>query len=232
MPVTVGREDLDGVNVILRPGAVVSGSLVFDGRSGGSAQQARIVVERANAGLPGSDAATFASVDDLGQFTATGLAAGFYFVRVLDSPAGWMFKGALYNGRDLSEYPVEVRDDLAGITIEFTSQWTGLRGLVTTPSGQIDSGALVLLFPTDSTRWRAYTPSARRMRSARVRDNGEFSIASVPVGEYHLAAIADEDGSDWQDPDVIDTLARAATRITINDGDQKSVTLRGRGSRR
>ena len=45
----------------------------------------------------------------------------------------------MYNGRDLSEYPVEVRDDLAGIAIEFTNRWTGLRGIVTTPSGQIDS---------------------------------------------------------------------------------------------
>ncbi len=233
VPIAVGHEDLDGLNVPLRPGATVSGNLVFDGRrAGGSVQQARIVVERANAGLPGSDPAIFATIDEVGQFTAAGLAAGFYFVRVTDSPVGWMFTGAMYNGRDLSEYPVEVRDDLAGITIEFTNRWTGVRGLVTTPSGQIDSGALVLLFPTDPGRWRTYTPSARRMRSARVRDNGEFSFGSVPVGEYHLTAIADEDAADWQDPAVLDALARAATRITINDGDQKTVTLRRRDSRR
>ena len=70
------------------------------------------------------------------------------------------------------------------------------------------------------------------MRSARVRANGEFSFASVPVGDYYLTAIADEDGADWQDPDVLDALSRAATRITINDGDQKTVTLRRRDSRR
>ena len=112
--------------MLLRPGATLSGNLVFDGRrTGGSAQQARIVVERANAGLPGSDPAIFAAIDDLGQFTATGLAAGSYFVRVLDSPVGWMFTGAMHNGRDLSEHPVEVRDDLAGVAIEFTNRWTG-----------------------------------------------------------------------------------------------------------
>ena len=233
VPITVGREDLEGVNVLLRPGATLSGNLVFDGRrTGGSAQQARIVVERANAGLPGSDPAIFAAIDDLGQFTATGLAAGSYFVRVLDSPVGWMFTGAMHNGRDLSEHPVEVREDLAGVAIEFTNRWTGIRGIVTTPSGQIESGAIVLLFPTDSSRWRTYTPSARRMRSARVRDNGEFSLGSVPVGEYYLIAILDEDAADWQDPAGLDALARTATRITINEGDQKTVTLRRQGSRR
>ena len=233
VPITVGREDLDGVNVPLRPGATVSGNLVFDGRrTGGSMQQARIVVERANAGLPGSDPAIFATIDDVGQFMATGLTAGSYFVRVLDSPVGWMFTGAMHNGRDVSEYPVEVREDLAGVAIEFTNRWTGIRGIVTTPSGQADSGAIVLLFPTDSNRWRTYSPGARRMRSARVRDNGEFALGSVPVGEYYLTAIPDEDAADWQDPAGLDALARTATRITINDGDQKTVTLRRQGSRR
>jgi Carboxypeptidase regulatory-like domain len=235
VPITVGPQDLDEVNVTLRPGAVLSGSLVFDGVSRPAArtmQQARVVIERANTGLPGSEAAIFAAIDDVGQFTASGLAAGFYFVRVLDSPVGWMFKRASFNGRDLSEYPVEVRNDLAGIAIEFTDRWTGLRGIVTTPTGQTDSAALVLLFPTDSSRWTAYAPGARRMRSARVAANGEFSFTSVPVGDYYFTAISDEDGADWQDPDVLDALSRAAVRITINDGDQKTVTVRRKDSRR
>ena len=235
VPVTVGREDLDNLNVPLRPGAVLSGNLVFDGISRPSArtlQQARVLIERANTGLPGSEPSVIATVDDVGQVTASGLPAGFYFVRVTDSPVGWMFKGAMLNGRDLSEYPLEVRNDLAGISIEFTDRWTGLRGIVTTPSGQTDSAALVLLFSTDSSHWRAYTPGARRMRSTRVTASGEFSFSSVPVGDYYLTAIPDEDGSDWQDPDVLDVLSRAAARITINDGDQKTVTIRRKESRR
>jgi hypothetical protein len=235
VPITVGREDLDELNVPLRPGAVLSGRLVFDGVSRPSArtvQQARVLIERANTGSPGSEPALLASVDDVGQFTATGLSAGFYFVRVTDSPIGWMFKGAMLNGRDLSEYPVEVRSDLAGISIGFTDRWTGLRGIVTTLTGQTDSAALVLLFSTDSNHWRTYTPGARRMRSARVAPNGEFSFTSLPAGDYYLTAIADEDGADWQDPEVLDALSRGAARIAINDGDQKTITIRRRDSRR
>ena len=235
LPQNYGREDLDNLNVPLRPGAILSGNLVFDGvsrPSSGTLRQARIVVERANTALPGSDPTVIGAVDDVGQFTAAGLAAGFYFVRVTDSPVGWMFRGAMLNGRDLSEHPVEVRNDLAGISIEFTDRWTGLSGIVTTPTGQTDSAALVLLFTTDSSHWRAYTPGARRMRSTRVTASGEFSFSSIPVGDYYLTAIADEDGADWQDPDTLDALSRGAARITIHDGDQKTVTIRRRGSRR
>lgn len=236
VPITVSHDDLDDLVVPLRAGLIVSGSLAFDGSSPrpseGSLLQTRIVVERANSGLPGSEPAASAVVDDIGQFSTTGLPAGSYFVRVTESPIGWMFKGAMYNGRDLSEHAIEVSDDLAGITLEFTDRWTGVRGVVTTPTGQIDSSALVLLFPTDSARWRAYTPGARRMRSARVRASGEFSFGSVPLGEYYVAAIADEDGADWQAPEFLDAVSRSAMRLTIDDGDQKTITLRRRSARR
>jgi hypothetical protein len=236
LPISVNRDDLDELVVPLRPGSIVSGSLAFDGTSprpgGASLVRTRIVVERADTGLPGSEPAASVVVDDTGQFSTTGLTPGSYFVRVTDSPVGWMFKGAMYNGRDLSEHPIEVRDDLAGISIEFTDRWTGLRGIITTPTGQIDSGALILVFPTDSSRWRAYTPGARRIRSARVSPDGEFSFASIPVGDYYVAAIGDEDGANWQDADFLDVLSRRATRVTIDDGDQKTITLRKRHGRR
>jgi hypothetical protein len=234
VPITVRREDLDDVNIALRPGLILSGNLIFEGTSAkprGGLQQTRILIERASES-PGPDTTPLASVDDTGQFSSMGVAAGAYFVRVTDSPVGWMFKGAMYNGRDLSEYPVDVVDDLAGIAIVFTDRWTGIRGIVTSPTGQTDSAALVLLFPTDSTRWAAQTPGARRMRSARVRASGEFSFASVPTGDYYLAAIGDEDGADWRDPAFLASVARSAVRLTINEGDQKSVTLRRRENRR
>ena len=236
VPVTLDREDVDDLVVTLRPGLIVSGSLAFDGMSpkpsGGGLMQTRIVVERANTGLPGSEPAASAVVDDTGHFSTTELTPGSYFVRVTDSPLGWMFKGAMLNGRDLSEHPIEVRDDLAGISIEFTDRWTGLRGFVTTATGQVDSGALVLLFPTDSSRWRSYAPGARRLRSSRVRPDGQFSFASIPVGDYYVAAIGDEDGGNWQDPEFLDAVSRSAVRVTIDDGDQKTITLRARARRR
>ena len=235
-PISVNRDDLDELVVPLRPGLIVSGNLAFDGTSsrpgGVDLMRTRIVIERAKTGVPGSEPAASVVVDDTGQFSTSGLPAGSYFVRVTDSPIGWMFKRAMYNGRDLSEHPTEVHDDLAGISIEFTDRWTGLRGIVTTPIGQIDSGALVLLFPTDSSRWRTYTPGARRMRSARVSPDGEFSFASIPVGDYYVAAIGDEEGGNWQDPDFLDVLSRSAMRVTIDDGDQKTITLRQRHRRR
>jgi hypothetical protein len=236
VPVTVARDDIDGLTVPLRPGLILTGSLLFDGASprppAGTLMRTGIRIERAGIGVAGADASAAALVDDLGRFSTTGLVSGSYYIRVIDSPVGWMFTRAMYNGLDRSEYPVDVDDDLSGITLEFTDRWTGLRGLVTTPSGQIDSAALVLLFPTDVARWRVSPPGNRRMRSARVSENGDFSFGAVPVGEYYVAVVADEEAADWQDPDALEQLSRSATRVTINDGDQKNITLRKRSTRR
>jgi hypothetical protein len=232
----VARDDLDGLNVTLRPGLILSGTLRFDGASprppARSLMRTGIRIERAGAGTPGGDASAAALVDDLGQFSTTGLVAGSYYIRVVDSPVGWMFTRATYNGLDRSEYPVDVDDDLSGIALEFTDRWTGLRGVVTTPSGQIDSAALVLLFPTDAARWRVSPPGNRRMRRARVSENGDFSFGAVPIGEYYVAVVDDEEAGDWQDPESLEQISRSATRVTINDGDQKNITLRKRTNRR
>ena len=234
VPLTVGPEDMDDVEVVLRPGLIVSGALAFDGaarRPYGNLQRVPIAIERASSSLPGGETVANAIVDDTGRFSTMGVPAGSYYVRVTDSPIGWMFKGAMFKGRDLSEFPIELGDDVDGISIEFTDRWTGIRGIVTTPSVQVDDAALVILFPTDSSRWRTSAPVARRLRSTRVRTNGEFSFASVPTGEYYITAIGDEDGADWQDPGFLDVASRSAARITINDGDQKMITLRRKDTR-
>jgi hypothetical protein len=145
---------------------------------------------------------------------------------VTDSPEGWMFRGAMFNGRDLSEHPIDIRDDLAGIVIEFTDRWTGIRGSVMSPPGRTAVDTLIVVFPTDTTRWSTPAPTARRLRSVRPRENGEFALSSVPTGDYYIVAIPDDRGGDWQDPAFLDVLSRDATRITINDGDQRVVDLR------
>ena len=155
-----------------------------------------------------------------------GIPAGSYFVRATDSPIGWMFKGAMYR-RDLSEHAVEVRDDLTGMPS--SSPTDGLACAVSSParSGRSMPLRSSCCFRPILQRWRAYTGSPADAKRA---GQGEWRIlvCSVPVGEYYLTAIADEDGADWQDPQVLDVLSRSAMRLMMNDGDQKTITIRRR----
>ena len=223
----VHHEDLDGVNVTLRPGAALSGKLVFDGVHAATAaaavQQARIVIERREHRPPGGDAAIFRGASTTSDSSPPRARRGVLF-RPRPRFAGRLdvHAGGVQRPRPLRISGRGATTISPGLRSEFTDRWTGLRGIVTTPTGQTDPAALVLLFPTDSSRWRTYAPGARRMRSARVADNGEFSFASVPVGDYYLAAVDDEDGSATGRTRLLDAQSRAAMRVTINDGDQKN----------
>jgi hypothetical protein len=55
---------------------------------------------------------------------------------------------------------------------------------------------------------------------------GEFGINGVLPGEYYLMAVPEESAADWRDPAALDALARVATRITIAEGETKTIGLR------
>ena len=90
----------------------------------------------------------------------------------------------------------------------------------------------MIAFTTDAQAWSDAGASPRRLRSARATAAGQFGISSLPPGDYYLAAVREEDAADWRDPPFLDALARVATRITILEGEHKSIDLQLREVRR
>ena len=233
VPLVIGGSDVNDIAVVLQNGLRISGHFEFEGKGdrpvAAQLRQVPVIIDPAD-GVPADSPMMVGPnpVDVTGEFRTVGLPAGRYFLRVSGSPAGWMFKSAMYQGTDLSETPVNLHDHLTGVVITFTDRWTGIRGAVRTAKNQPDDGALVLLFPSDPQRWSNYGPGARRMRSTRTSASGEYSFTSLPAGDYYVVAIPDEHAVDWQDTGSLDLIARMATRLTIAEGDQRTVDLRTR----
>jgi len=146
-------------------------------------------------------------------------------VRIGGSPVGWRFKTATHEGRDVADLPLDLRGDV-NVVITFSDRWTSVRGTVTSPKGEPDSDAIVLLFPADVQQWTNSGMNPRRFKSALPRKTGEYGLASVPEGDYYLIAIPDKDAAGWQDQKFLEALMRAATRITVGDGEAKTQDLR------
>jgi len=83
-----------------------------------------------------------------------------------------------------------------------------------------------MVFPTDRSRWSGYSAAPARLSSARAATSGSYTISNVPAGEYYVVAIADEDAVDWMNPVTLERLARAATTITLRDGEKRTLDLR------
>jgi hypothetical protein len=227
VPLSVGTDDIDGLVLSALPGVRLTGRVEFEGdmsRSRVQIQNIQILIEPADV-MPGT-AANFARPSLSGEFMSNPLPGGRYYLRIPNSPAGWMFKSATIDGRDVADIPFDLRQEPTIVTVTFTDRWSGVRGSVSGSSGR-DSTALVLVFPTDRDAWGSTGLSPRRVRSTRASRTGEYSF-NLPPGDYYVVAIPEEYSSEWQDPDFLDVMSRAAARVTIAEGERKVQDLRTR----
>jgi hypothetical protein len=227
VPVVVGADDIDGLVVTPSPPLKLTATLQFDGGSPppvgtngrGPLPMPAFLLDPADAN-PLDSMMYF--VDSDRAYVMTGYPPGRYRVRVVNSPAGWMFKAAMLNGADVSETPFDFNKD-AGLTLVFTDRWTGISGAAQGPGSD---GVAIVVFPTDAARWSGDGFAPRRFKSTRANARGEFGVSALPPGDYFVAAIPDEQTDDWRNPAMLDALARVATRVTIMDGEHSRVALR------
>lgn len=230
LPVAVGDADVTSLAVPLRAGAVVTGRLEFDGAaerpSPDTFKAIGVSVVTADARTPPALRSTpmGGQFDASGQVTTSGLPPGRYLLRGTGAPKGWTFKAAMYNGRDVSDTPLEVEgSDVGGVVFVFTDRTTELSGTVQDGAGAVVS---VLLFPADDRTWVDNGSNPRRMKTARTTKTGAYTFTAVPAGEYFIVAVRDEAAGDWPDPAFLASLRAIATRVTLADGDKRIQNLR------
>jgi hypothetical protein len=85
--------------------------------------------------------------------------------------------------------------------------------------------AAVAIFPADFQNWIASGMSSSRARLVDADKNGTFDVDGLVGGDYAVAAIDASTSVDLQNPADIEALARIATRVTLGDGDQKTLSL-------
>jgi hypothetical protein len=158
-----------------------------------------------------------------------GYPPGRYRVRVANSPRGWMFKSAMLNGVDVSETPFDLARDVDDLVLTFTDRWSGMSGSVQGAGGD---AATVLVFPADAQAWTAAGPASRFFKNVRATASRQFGIGSLPPGDYYAIAVRDEDAADWRDPAALEAFARNAVRVTILEGEHKTIDLQVREARR
>jgi hypothetical protein len=226
LPLVVGDTDISGLHVQLQRGFRITGRFVFEGGhelpTAERLQQVPVVIQSLT-GRTSPPQAVIVEAD--GRFTASALPPDRYFVRINNPPPGWGFKSATRDGLDVTDIPLDLRSD-AAVTLTFSDRWSHLRGTVTTTRGVPDPEAIVLLFPTDAQQWPHAAMNPRRFKSARATASGEYTLGSVPDGEYFVVAIPDADAADWQALEVLGSLAGVARRITIAEGETRIEQLR------
>jgi len=173
-------------------------------------------------------------IDATGAFKIEGVAPGQFRLNTITPPTpgqpagtGWVVKAVLLEGRDLLDFPLEVRpgQNVSDVTVVFTDQTTELSGTLSSAAGAPISDLNIVLFPTSRDLWNG----SRRMRGpTQPASDGRYRFTNLAAGEYYLAALTDVDQSDLGDPSFLEQVAQAAIKITIPFGERRVQDLRVR----
>lgn len=226
--VTAGSSDVTGVVVRLRPHVTVSGQIVLEPDPTKEVKPpARVPVRldpasgESRLGTPQSQIQQSAPAD---QFRIAGVPPGEFWVRPFATGA-WIMKSAVWRGRNLALMPLDTAsaDEFSGVVVTMTNAVPELTGAV--HGTDDDKTAVVVIFPVEQAQWRNTGLWPARMKTAPVTSHNTYRIASVPAGDYYVAAIGRADRQRWRELEYLTGLARVASRVTLSWGGKVSLDL-------
>ena len=224
-PVAVSGSDVTGIVLSLQPALSVSGRMVTEvspNRPAPPSQPRFIYVQSAGGSAREGTAYNAESAranNDL--FAIPGLLPGAYLF--YGDSGGWMLKTVVAAGRDHTHTPLDVTAPVPDIVVTFTNDIPAISGTVTAAGGSGEPLA-VLAFPGESMQWTNYGLRPRRIKTTLASSSGAFSFRNLPAGSYNLVALPLRSYA-WREPGFFARAQPLATRVDVDWGEQKSVSL-------
>jgi hypothetical protein len=114
-------------------------------------------------------------------------------------------------------------EEFSGVQIVVSNNVTTVVGVLADDKGAPLTDGTAIVFAHDSDRW---AEDSRFVRSARPDQQGQYQIKGLPAGEYLAVAVDYVQEGMWNDPEFLESLRRYAQRMTLNEGDAKSLGLK------
>ncbi len=226
----VNGADITGLQLMLRPGVRIGGTVMFHGTSAPPPLTGWRVPVRA-LGASGLPAPNALEADDSGAFTLANVYPGSYVIGgpqpfgPTNATVTWTLESVTVDGRDATDLPIEVTSDNPPqkMTVTFTDRWQELSGRLTRAGGAPASEYTVVVFPEDKKYW---IPGSRRILTARPGTDGKFFLSAagpntLPAGKYLIAAVTDLERDEQYDPTLLTALMAASVPVTLQAGDKK-----------
>jgi hypothetical protein len=224
--IAVSGVDLSGATIALAPPAVVRGVVQTDsGAVGLRSSQIRVSFTPAQPG--GAEAfrgGRGGAVNGDFTFELAGITEPGY-LRV-SPPPGWHLKAILRDGQNITDQPVALEPgaQMAGVRVILTQTATTFTGSVRDERGNAVLDTTVVVFPDDQAQWAW---QSRFIRTARPDTSGRFEILGLPAGDdYRVVALQGLEDGQATDPEFLATLQGRSERLTLAEGEAKSLDLR------
>lgn len=214
--IDVFGENVDGVDMTLRPGAILDGVLTVESVRGGRPPALSTLRVRA----PFVDGNSFGdpltgTVQPNGAYALRGIMKGDHQIVVDGLEPPWVLKSVRYRGSDITDaqLPVEERGQFHDVRIVISDGGAEVGGVVQNARKAPVADTGVLVCPKVPLFWMR---TSRRMRITFTDREGRWSVGGLPPGEYFAVASPGIDESDLGRHDRLEALLSVGTPFRID----------------
>jgi len=220
-PIIVGDSDVTGVSVTAHSIAMLRGRIEAAGSTTplAASESMELIIQAFDSG---SLRVANPRVDKSQAFS-TPILPGRYLMTAFTSTG--RCASVSVNGKEVGDALVPVGSDDLQVVFTCGAGMARITGRIRDGNGNTDLTGQAIVFPTDRRQWTVEDSRPMRFSGGRPNSNGVFTVANLPSGEYFVAAVSDAIGNAWQDPKVLEMLARSAARVTVGAGETRSVDV-------
>jgi hypothetical protein len=215
MPITIDDTDVSDIQLITSKPATIRGRVILDDSAPApKGSSLRVFVQNDIPILVSGNA----PVKDDFTFETT-MAAGH--ARVTLFGGEWRLRTVRLDDADVTDAGFDVPPTgINGLVVELSARHADLSGTVVDANGAAARDYVVLIFPKNAEQWT----KSNAVFTARPTGEGPFKL-KVPGGDYYAVAVEELDGVPL-DPDTLGQLRDGAQRLSIVDGETRSLVLK------
>jgi hypothetical protein len=224
VPLTADGSAILDVDVVMRRAADIRGQLRFDtGKVPGdkSPQDLSVVVSPTGVEQALARGSTIMH-DDYSFEIVGGVMTGL--LRLQNPAIDWSTKSVVIDGKDVTHTPTafEPGRSYRNVEVTLTQKRATVNGTVVDSRGRAAADRVVVLFTEERDWWYPRSPV---VMTARSDTSGRFTIARLPDGNYLIAALETFPAGAEQDADTLATLVPRTTRVTLGEGETRTITV-------
>lgn len=219
--VTVSGADLSGVVIDLTEGARIQGTVLVEGGDKQLPPGLSVFLVPREGRLTGLERYAFIQQD--GSFTMDRLQPGEFYFSVQELGNKFYVKSIMAGGTDLMREPLRVGSgtSIENVRVTIASDVAVLQGrVVSSGDAKPVRGAIVLLVPADSTRWRSPASFVPEVTQA----DGTFKITAAP-GSYLLMVLGESENLRSLNEAFVRSRSAGAKTVTLSAGGRETVEL-------
>jgi hypothetical protein len=216
--IDVGNADVEGIAMTVVPGTNIGGRIVWEGQP--ALEKDDLTVTPRPVDVPfGVRGETRVARDN--SFTLKGLGEGTYRADVTGMSKDCYIKEMRYGESSVIKDGFTVtRGEAGALEIVLSSRGARVQGTVMDSDGLPLAGVSIVLVPDLSQR-----ENYQKYKTQSTDQYGNFDLHGIAPGDYKLFSWVEVEQDAWQDPEFLKQFEDKGQRITLQDGDHKTVRV-------